>query len=212
MKLEDKFEIPAGRERAWALMQDIPAVAACLPGAELTEVQGDVCRGRVKVKIGPIVMVYEGELEFRLRDPNTGLMLIGATGRDKRGAGTVAATIDLQLENARPDETTCVLTVDLDITGKPAQFGRAALQDVSSRLIGQFATNLAGLVEKGDPDSSQRVLPPNAEAFDLLGDKRRQITVGAAVSGGVILALFLRSLLRSRHGSRCAGSSRSRAK
>ena len=209
MKLQDEFEIPAGRERAWTLLQDIPAVAACLPGAELIDVKGDVCRGRVKVKIGPIVMVYEGELEFLLRDRNRGSMIIGASGRDKRGAGTVAATIDLQLAETRPDETTCSLTVGLDITGKPVQFGRAAIQDVSARLVGQFATNLAGLVEEDEPrDSSGGVLPEDAEAFDLLGDKRRQITAIGAVTVGVLLASILRSVLRSRS----AGRSSSRAR
>jgi carbon monoxide dehydrogenase subunit G len=194
VKLQDSFQIPADFERSWALLQDIPSVANCLPGAQLLSVDGDVCRGRVKVKIGPIVMVYDGEMEFTKRDQDNGVMRMCASGRDKRGAGTVGAELELILASEAPDRTTCALAVDLDVTGKPAQFGRSAMQDVSSRLIRQFADNLGALTEAtqqlGGHEALTRdvVSADEAEAFDLLAGSKVKVGALAAAALGTALA------------------------
>jgi carbon monoxide dehydrogenase subunit G len=212
VKLEDTFTIPADRERSWQLLQDIPAVARCLPGAQLLSVDDETCSGIVKVKIGPIVMSYHGQLQFTERDPDAGVMALRASGKDKRSAGSVTGAMRLVETSTGPDQTSFDLDVDLDLTGKPAQFGRGAIQDVSTRLIGQFAQNLAALVDQ-EPTSqtapasttptSTAALPPNdAEPFDVLGGdlRRNAVVAGLATAGAAVLAgigwLLLR---RTRH-------------
>jgi carbon monoxide dehydrogenase subunit G len=204
VKLTDTFTIPANHDRSWELLQDIPAVARCLPGAQLSSLDDESCTGAVKVKIGPIVLTYHGQLDFIDRNPAEGVMTMRANGKDKRGAGTVSGVLKLVETESTETETTFSLEADIDITGKPAQFGRNAIQDVSSRLIGQFAQNLATLVDVDDVPSSQGSAPSstsndtspnlgtgalgvarpqiNSEPFDLLSGSRRMTT--ALVVGG----------------------------
>jgi carbon monoxide dehydrogenase subunit G len=201
VKLQNSFQVPADFERSWALLQDIPAVANCLPGAQLISVDGDVCRGRVKVKIGPIVMVYDGEMEFTKRDQDSGIMRMRASGRDKRGAGTVGADLKLTLASDASGSTTCALDVDLDVTGKPAQFGRSAMQDVSSRLIRQFADNLGALTEEADGHEAltRDAATDEAEAFDLLaGSKLKSGALVGAALGTALVTIAVVVVLRTR--------------
>jgi len=209
VKLEETFQIPADRERSWALLQDVPALAACLPGAQLNSFTGELCTGKVKVKIGPIVMMYDGELEFISRDPEAGAITMRAAGRDKRGSGTVQATIDLRLQERSEAMTSCALTVDLAITGKPAQFGRTALQDVSSRLIQQFAANLESLVEAGEDESlsgdagstdRSSIAQPTDDAFDVLGDRKKPAALALLLAFTGALVVVLVSRVRRRRG------------
>jgi carbon monoxide dehydrogenase subunit G len=208
MRLEDTFTIPAGHERSWELLTDLPAVARCLPGAQLQGIQGDQCTGAVKVKIGPIVMTYLGELEFTERSPEEGLMVMRATGKDKRSAGTVAGDITLRETSSNDQETAFSLDVTIDLTGKPAQFGRSAIQDVCSRLIEQFARNLAALVDEepvkldaSTPRAGSFVSTPEPEAFEVLaGPGPRVIAAGAGAL--VVIAGLLWLALRGRRDRR----------
>ena len=92
MKLEHSFTVPAELDTVWQAVLDPERVAPCMPGATLTEVEGDTFKGQVKVKLGPISLLYKGAGEFLSQDPDTNTVVIKAAGKDARGNGTAAAT------------------------------------------------------------------------------------------------------------------------
>jgi carbon monoxide dehydrogenase subunit G len=143
MKLEQTFTVPVPVGTAWAVLLDLHRVAPCMPGATLTGVDGAEFTGNVKVKLGPIMLTYSGKGRFVERDEAARRVVIEASGRDTRSAGTAAATVTAQLVE-QGDETRVDVVTDLSITGKPAQFGRSMISDVSAKLLGQFAECLAG--------------------------------------------------------------------
>lgn len=209
MKLQETFTIPADRTRSWDLLQDIPAVARCLPGAQLEGVDGDTCSGTVKVKLGPIVMTYRGELEVTDLDVDSGRMTIRASGTDRRGAGSVQGSMRVVEAGSATEETTFTVDLDLDLTGKPAQFGRGVIQDVSSRLVAQFARNLASIVtepivtepltERVGSGEGARALSEAQAPFDALS----RPAWGPIVATGGVLGLSVAAWLlvrRSRQG------------
>lgn len=160
MDLEHQFTVTAPIDTAWATMMDIEGVAECFPGAVLTSSDGDSFEGTVKVKLGPIAMVYKGSGAFVERDDNAHRAVIDAKGKDKRGNGTAGATVTMSMTESGSDTTVTVVT-DLNVTGKPAQFGRGVMQDVSDKLLGQFvdclATKVSGPVST---DSSSQESAP----------------------------------------------------
>ena len=133
-------------------------IAPCLPGAQLTGSDGDVHEGLVKVKVGPITSQYKGKASFTERDDDAHRLLMSASGRDTRGAGNASAEITVMLEAVTDTSTRVSVHTDLTITGKVAQFGRGVLADVSRKLMGQFAGNLAELVAAdaaaGEPEAA----------------------------------------------------------
>ncbi len=137
MQLAHSFTVPASADRTWALLTDLEQVGGCFPGATVTEATEEEFSGTVKVKLGPIAMVYSGSGRFVLRDDVDHHAVIEAQGKDKRGNGTAGATVTMQLldEDGR---TRVDVGTDLSITGKPAQFGRGVMQDVSDKLLGRF--------------------------------------------------------------------------
>jgi carbon monoxide dehydrogenase subunit G len=124
------------------VLLDVEKVAPCMPGATIDSVDGDEIRGRIKVKVGPINMTYAGTARFVERDKATGVVRLEASGKETRGAGTASATVRSVLED-RGAETDVVVLTTLNVTGKPAQFGRGVLNDVGGRLLSIFANNLA---------------------------------------------------------------------
>src|SRR4051812_40951149 len=143
MRLEHEFTVPVPADEAWRVLLDLPRVAPCMPGATLTGVEGDDFTGTVKVRLGPIGLTYQGKGRFVERDEAARRVVIEASGRDSRSAGTAKATVTATLTDNGADTGVAVVT-DLTVTGKPAQFGRGMINDVSGRLIGQFADCLAG--------------------------------------------------------------------
>ncbi|MEY3575487.1 MAG: hypothetical protein RLZZ88_630, partial [Actinomycetota bacterium] len=121
----------------------------CLPGAQLTEVEGEIYRGQVKVKVGPIVAQFKGQASFVTRDDTGYTASLKAEGRDTGGKGNAAATITAKLEPTSATSAKCTVDTDLNITGKVAQFGRGALADVSDKLLLQFVDNLNALIASG---------------------------------------------------------------
>jgi len=145
MELSNEFEVPVPIEQAWAILTDLERIAPCLPGAQLQEVEGDVYRGIVKIKVGPITAQYKGQAVMVKKDDDTHIALLEATGRDTRGAGNASAAIKAEL-TSRGDVTHVSVMTDLMVTGKVAQFGRGVLADVSAKLLGQFVDNLEATV------------------------------------------------------------------
>ncbi len=142
MELQHEFTVPAPVGTTWATFMDLAGVAECFPGATVTSVEGDRFEGTCKVKLGPIALLYAGSGHFVTRDDDAHRAAIEAMGKDKRGNGTAGAKVIIALDEAADDSTAVSVTTDLSITGKPAQFGRGVMQDVSDKLLGQFVACL----------------------------------------------------------------------
>jgi carbon monoxide dehydrogenase subunit G len=142
VQLEHKFTVPAPIETVWQAVLDPERVAPCMPGAALTSVEGDKFAGTVKVKLGPISLLYKGTGEFLEKDESARKVVIKASGKDSRGNGTAAATVTLTLASVDEGTEGTVVT-DLAITGRPAQFGRGLIVEVGGKILDAFATCLA---------------------------------------------------------------------
>ncbi len=151
MQLENSFTVPVPIDDAWRVLLDIERIAPCMPGAVLDSVTGDEFTGRVKVKLGPINLTYQGRASFVEKDETAHRAVIDAKGKDQRGNGTAAATITATLADQGSTTRVDVLT-DLNVTGRPAQFGRGVMTDVGNKLLGQFADKLAAQLGSTDGD------------------------------------------------------------
>jgi len=150
MDLNHEFIVNVPVKDAWVILTDLERIAPCLPGAQLTEVEGDTYRGQVKVKVGPIVAQFKGQASFVSRDDVAHTAMLKGEGRDTTGKGTASAVITAQLTEVTPTSTKCTVVTNLTISGKVAQFGRGALADVSDKLLAQFSENLNQLID-GSP-------------------------------------------------------------
>ena len=137
MQLTHEFTVPASVEETWEALGDIESVGNCFPGATVQSVEGGTFSGTVKIKLGPIAMVYNGTGTFVEKDESSHTMKVEAKGKDKRGNGTAGADVVVTLADTDAGTSVNVVT-DLAITGKPAQFGRGVMQDVSDKLLGKF--------------------------------------------------------------------------
>ena len=138
MDLAHRFSVPTAVEETWAHFQDIASVAECFPGAQVSSAEGDSFSGSVKVKLGPIALVYNGSGTFVEKDDAAHRFVVDAKGKDKRGNGTAGAKVTLSMASTASGGTDVEVLTDLAVTGKPAQFGRGVMQDVSDKLLGQF--------------------------------------------------------------------------
>ena len=154
MDLNHEFIVNVPVNDAWVILTDLERIAPCLPGAQLTEVEGDTYRGQVKVKVGPIVAQFKGQASFVTRDDAAHTASLKAEGRDTTGKGTASAIITAQLTSITPTSTKCTVVTDLTISGKVAQFGRGALADVSDKLLAQFSDNLNQLITSSPATTS----------------------------------------------------------
>ncbi|MDQ3591840.1 MAG: SRPBCC family protein [Actinomycetota bacterium] len=221
MELQHSFVVPASVDATWAMVNDLESVAPCFPGAALTSVQGDDFAGTVKVKLGPVSLQYSGTGTFVERDEATHTARFEAKGKDKRGNGTAAAKVRAVLT---PDGTGTAVAVDTDlsVTGKPAQFGRGLMQDVSDKLLGQFvdclterltgpaAADPAPEPAAGPPDqpATQPTTPPPPRPTEAPPSSQVALDLGATVLpvlarrygpyalGGLVVLLVVRRLLR----------------
>ncbi|MFI2706894.1 SRPBCC family protein, partial [Nocardioides sp. CER28] len=171
MELTHGFTVPGTVDETWARFQDISSLAECFPGAQVTSASGDSFEGTVKVKLGPIALVYAGSGTFVSKDEAAHAFVVEAKGRDKRGNGTAGATVTVSMSGAG-DSTDVEVKTDLSITGKPAQFGRGVMQDVSDKLLGQFVACLEQRsdVPDGDQDAGPASVPTGAAATAAPGE------------------------------------------
>ncbi|SNT04102.1 Carbon monoxide dehydrogenase subunit G [Streptosporangium subroseum] len=152
MRFEHEFTVPVPVEQAWSVLLDVERVAPCLPGAALDTVGDDSFTGRMKVKVGPITVIYQGEATFEDVDKDAHSLTIKAAGKEARGSGTAGATVIARLH---PEGTDTRVTVDtsFNVTGRPAQFGRGVMAEIGGKLIDKFAANLAALLGTGSETS-----------------------------------------------------------
>ncbi|MGW6008119.1 SRPBCC family protein [Streptomyces sp. NPDC055210] len=141
MDFTNEFRVNLPPDEAWALLTDVERIAPCMPGAQLTGVDGDAYNGVVKVKVGPMTVQYKGVVSFEEKDEAGRTALLHARGRDTRGQGNADARVTARLV---PDGSGTRVTVDtrLTITGRVAQFGKGMIEEISGRLLTQFVDNL----------------------------------------------------------------------
>ena len=163
MDLNHQFTVNVPIAEAWVILTDLERIAPCLPGAQLTEVEGDTYRGQVKIKVGPILAQFKGQASFVSRDDVAHKATLKGEGRDTTGKGNASALITAELTSVSPTSTTCTVHTDLTISGKVAQFGRGALADVSDKLLAQFSENLNQLIT-GAPATSTPTIAAAAPA------------------------------------------------
>ena len=219
MQLSHRFTVPTSVDQTWAHFQDIAALAECFPGATLTEADGDSFAGSVKVKLGPIALVYNGSGTFVEKDESAHRFVVDAKGKDKRGNGTAGAKVTLTMVPAGTTSTDVEVVTDLAITGKPAQFGRGVMQDVSDKLLGQFVACLEQRLSASDPAAesvvpdppvaaaaAESVVPDTAVAAEPEPEQIRQVrreptpTGDALDLGGAVLPVLARTYWRQAVG------------
>ena len=183
MELEHSFTVPVPPERAMDVLLDVQRVAPCMPGASLDSVEGDDIKGRIKVKVGPISMTYAGTARFGERDAEAGVIVLEASGKETRGAGTASATVRSQLQGEN-GHTKVVVHTSLNVTGRPAQFGRGVMAEVGGKLIGLFADNLAAMLAAdggagsgaGSPAVPSAAVAPKEPAAPAAGEPETAAT------------------------------------
>ncbi len=207
MELVNEFRVPVPIDKAWEVLTDVQRIAPCIPGAELLSVDGDDFTGRVKVKVGPISVAYQGNGTFLEKDAAAHRAVIKGTAKETRGQGNAAAIITCALKD-EGDSTGCVISTDLTISGKAAQFGRGVLADVSGKLISQFAQRLEADLRAGDvPVGSGSAATVFAEPVDsdlnLISVVAAPLAKRAApVAGGLLAGLLLGWLVGGRRTGR----------
>lgn len=208
MKLEHSFHVDDDVDAAWDILNDVRRTALCMPGAAVDSVDGDDITGRCKVKLGPITLTYRGQATFVERDAAAHRIVLEGQGQDgSNGRASITVVANLSADGGR---TRVDLETDLKLTGKPAQFGRGVMADVSDRLIGQFADALAQQLAAEEPTSgdlepgSEAELAP-AEPLDLLA-----MASGAVARRSAVVATSLACALLLVIGTRRASRRRSR--
>jgi len=157
MELDHSFTVPVPPDRAWEVLLDVERIAPCMPGATVEEFDGEVVTGRIKVKVGPVSLTYRGTAKFTERDPDARVVVADASGKETRGAGTASATIRSSLEPSGEGTRVSIHTT-MNVTGRPAQFGRGVIAEVGGKLVEKFAENLAQMISDGG------VAPDGADA------------------------------------------------
>jgi uncharacterized protein len=147
MEMDHSFTVPVPPDRAWDVLLDVQRIAPCMPGAIVDEFDGEVVTGRIKVKVGPVSLTYKGTAKFTERDPDAKVIVLEASGKETRGAGTASATVRARLEPEPGGEATkATMHTTMNVTGRPAQFGRGVMVEVGGKLVEQFAQNLRQLI------------------------------------------------------------------
>ncbi len=159
MEISNSFSVDVPIDEAWELLTDLEGIAPCLPGAKLTGVEDEVYSGGIKIKVGPVTSEYKGSAEFVEKDEVHYKCVINGKGRDTRGAGNAQALITAQMVAEGADKTRVDILTDLKVSGKVAQFGRGVMQDVSTKLLGQFADCLEKKIAAGDLGESVEPAP-----------------------------------------------------
>lgn len=148
VQLEKTFPMPASADTAWALLQDIEAVAGCMPGAKVTErIDAEHYKGTVALKLGPANMLFRGDIEVKRLDAATRTLQLVAKGTDS--AGGSGASMDLTARVVAVDAASCNLvgTSDVSVSGKAASFGARFMGPVTDQVLNQFAANFAARVQ-----------------------------------------------------------------
>jgi len=178
MEMDHSFTVPVPPDRAWDVLLDVERIAPCMPGATVEEFDGEVVTGRIKVKVGPVSLTYRGTAKFTERDPDAHVIVLDASGKETRGSGTASATVRASLEPESGGEATKVsMHTTMNVTGRPAQFGRGVMVEVGGKLVEQFAQNLRQLIVGDGAAAAQ-----DGSAADGSGDGADQAAASASAA------------------------------
>jgi len=154
MLISNDFEVAQPVDRVWQFIQDIPQVASCLPGAELTDKTGeDSYRGKVAVRMGPVRLQFAGTADITERDEQAKRLVVNASGAEERGRGQASMVVTAQL-SAAGRGTKVAVVQDLQLAGAAAQYGRGMIADVSAVLMRDFSANMADRITRIDRGES----------------------------------------------------------
>ena len=173
IELDNSFTVPVPPEKAWDVLLDVERIAPCMPGASVLSISddGNEIEGQVKVKLGPLSLTYKGTAKFTEKDEANRTIAIEAAGKETRGAGTASANVRAVL---KPDDAGTLVSIhtSLNVTGRPAQFGRSLLPEVSGKLIAQFASNLEALIAADNAPAAEETVTPESDgtAADSSGE------------------------------------------
>jgi len=189
MELDHSFTVPVPPDRAWEVLLDVERIAPCMPGATVEEFDGEVVTGRIKVKVGPVSLTYRGTAKFTERDPDARVVVVDASGKETRGAGTASAAIRASLEPSGEGTQVSIHTT-MNVTGRPAQFGRGVIAEVGGKLVEKFAENLAQMISDGGvapdgADASAEVAAAEVAAADAGTAEAGTAEAGTAEAGSV---------------------------
>ena len=184
MDLDNVFSVPTSPARAWEVLLDVERIAPCMPGATVEEFDGEVVTGRIKVKVGPVSLTYRGTAKFVERDPEAQVVVLDASGKETRGAGTASATIRASLEPEGSGESTkVVIHTTMNVTGRPAQFGRGVIAEVGGKLVAQFADNLAKLIaDSNGPSEDSALAETGTDAADGGAQDAQAVSNGSSAA------------------------------
>lgn len=185
MELDHEFEVPTGLDEAWTLLLDVPRMATCLPGAELTEVIDDRnFKGTARVKLGPVALAFAGTAEIVSVDEANKKATVRARAADRKGRGNADAEIRFALSPTSASRTAVNVATDLNLTGAVAQYGRASglVDAVAKEIISEFVINLGKELQSSQTEQARPQAPENTPPVSP-----------NAISG---INLLLRALLR----------------
>ena len=184
MLIRNDFEVAEPVEKVWAFFGDIPHVAACLPGAELTESLGeDKYAGRVAVRMGPVRLQFAGTAEITERDEAAHRLVANAAGAEEKGRGQAAMVITATLQQAGRG-TRVGVTQDLQLAGAAAQYGRGMISDVTAVLMRDFSANLAAAIAAKERGEDPAAATARREASGL--------AIGLAAARMALMRVFRR--------------------
>jgi carbon monoxide dehydrogenase subunit G len=174
MLINNEFETAAPVEKVWQFLENIPQVAACLPGAELTEDLGDdTYKGTVAVRIGPVRLTFAGTADITERDEAAKRVVVHASGADEKGRARASMVITTTLARTGRGTTTVSVVQDLQLSGAAAQYGRGMIGDVTAVLMRDFAANLQGRIERpglgesAEPAAATAATPANGFSLGM---------------------------------------------
>jgi uncharacterized protein len=185
IELDNSFTVPVPPEKAWDVLLDVERIAPCMPGASVLSISddGNEIEGQVKVKLGPLSLTYKGTAKFTEKDQESHTISIEATGKETRGAGTASANVQAVLKPGDAAGSTLVaIHTSLNVTGRPAQFGRSLLPEVSGKLIAQFASNLEALIASDNPSPAAAEETASPESDGAAADSSDATSAPAAAA------------------------------
>jgi carbon monoxide dehydrogenase subunit G len=195
MQLANSFTVPAEPARAWAILLDVPRIAPCMPGAELTEVVDDrTYKGNAKVRVGPVSLAFAGTARITDIDEAARTAHVVASGSDAKGRGGAQADVDFAMV---PDGggTRVDIVTELTLSGSVAQYGRASglIEEIARQIVDQFAANLRAMVEAdgGAPVADAAASAPQPAAAPAQPAARPAPARANEISG---ISLFFRAL------------------
>jgi uncharacterized protein len=183
------FEVAEPVDKVWQFFDNIPQVASCLPGAELTKDLGDdKYEGRVAIRMGPVRLQFTGTADIVERDEAAKKIVVNAVGADEKGRGQAAMTVSATL-SPKGRSTKVAVTQDLQLSGAAAQYGRGMISDVSAILMRDFSRSMQDRIERIERGET-------AEQIAAAGTRSAQgLTIAMRAARMALMRVFRRFFL-----------------